>query len=233
MSLVTTVIGISERAVQDTANLATTSGVNCTDIVSGVSGCLPGPTIDRGMETLKCTDNRLKDHVLPIDREKRFYVIHDRLFATGEQLDEKRKRSGLFRQLSMLPKTRVFERETVALYKEVHRTSQWFESVHGRRYTPCAFICISATTTTSIDGRASHGIIACDDFRHPDGLGRAFRYGTGIAGYRTTIPAACWCSVDGSIELLPRTPQNPTNLKTGPDMEDPAGVVEGQNEVPE
>ncbi|KAI0665381.1 hypothetical protein C8Q78DRAFT_563281 [Trametes maxima] len=213
----------------DTANLATTSGVNCTDIVSGVSGCLPGPTIDRGMETLKCTDNRLKDHVLPIDREKRFYVIHDRLFATGEQLDEKRKRSGLFRQLSMLPKTRVFERETVALYKEVHRTSQWFESVHGRRYTP------SVHTVDSTWSKVEH----------PTGSSPAMTSDipTDSEERSDTVPESqvieqpflqhAGCSVDGSIELLPRTPQNPTNLKTGPDMEDPAGVVEGQNEVPE
>ncbi|KAI0645828.1 hypothetical protein C8Q79DRAFT_1010728 [Trametes meyenii] len=151
MSLATAIVGISERAVQDTANLATTSGVNCSDIVSGISGCLPGPTIDRGMETLKYTDNRLKDHVLPIDREKRFYIIHDRLFATGEQLDEKRKRSG---RLDTVREPQVTEQLSL---------------------------------------------------KHAE------------------------CSEDGGIELLPRTPPNPTESES--DLKDPAGVVEGQDEV--
>ncbi|KAI0358581.1 hypothetical protein OH77DRAFT_1518583 [Trametes cingulata] len=132
------IIAIAERTVQDTANTATTTGLNGANVASGVADYLPGSTIQRGKARLMETDKRLQDHVLPLNTEILFYAQHDRLWATGEQLTEAKKKLAAWspRQVAMLTKAFRFEKEAMELHAEVHNTSHWFESVRSRRYTP-------------------------------------------------------------------------------------------------
>lgn len=66
-------LDIAERTVQDTANLATTTGLD----VIGLSRFLPGPAIERGNSLVIATGEELAKHDLPEDEEKLYSKQHD------------------------------------------------------------------------------------------------------------------------------------------------------------
>ena len=70
-------MSVLERALQDTANTATT-GVGVVGLVHLITSALPGPAIERGQVNLRQTRQRLEaEDALPEDLERDYYKEYD------------------------------------------------------------------------------------------------------------------------------------------------------------
>lgn len=68
-----------ERSIQDTANVANTTGVTAIGLVQSLHSYLPGPTIERGRGNLRRTVQCLQAEAhMPEILEKKYYKDHDR-----------------------------------------------------------------------------------------------------------------------------------------------------------
>ncbi|KAI8993983.1 hypothetical protein BD414DRAFT_481028 [Trametes punicea] len=120
----------AERTVQDTANIASTTGLN----VAGLAPHMPGPTIDRGFVKLGAALHEIQQaqDVLPVKRRKQYLKEHRIVLAEGDQLRDLNKRLSPYdlRRLKLIFAAHGFEDHATNLQRNVMSSSQYYRALH-------------------------------------------------------------------------------------------------------
>ncbi|KAJ8463344.1 hypothetical protein ONZ51_g10316 [Trametes cubensis] len=131
---------IFERAVEDTANISTTSGVSGLGLFGVVLKQLPGSSIERGHKNLRDGFSALEDswETIPQNELRSFYHEYDRLLDIGLRLQEEWEQlKGSFCTLKLSKRSWAYEEDSYAFHYKVQLSSDSHRAQRRRPYTPC------------------------------------------------------------------------------------------------
>ncbi|KAJ3005214.1 hypothetical protein NUW54_g4444 [Trametes sanguinea] len=133
-------IETTERVVQDSANMATTSGVSVATVIQHFR---PDVLVEQGTAKLIAIGDLLMKSYLPKDEEARYFKRRNNLFADAQALLEAMAESRWFKQVTLIPQAHSFNSRASRLYISVQLSTEFWRSQRYREF---------ARSTQTLDG---------------------------------------------------------------------------------